>query len=46
MNKENNTEQEKVWICSICGYSYEGPEPPATCPDCGASKEYFDEVVF
>lgn len=45
MDKQNDKEQEKVWICSICGYNHKGPEPPAKCPICAASKEYFDEVI-
>lgn len=45
MKKQNETEQEKVWICSVCGHRYEGPEPPEKCPVCGVTREYFDEVV-
>lgn len=33
----------KTWICSVCGYVYEGAEPPAKCPQCGAPKEKFTE---
>lgn len=33
----------KKWICPICGYVYEGEEPPAKCPQCGAPKEKFVE---
>ena len=29
------------WICSVCGYTYEGPEPPAQCPQCKAPSEKF-----
>ena len=25
-----------LWKCPVCGFIYEGPEPPATCPICGA----------
>lgn len=32
------------WVCSVCGYVYEGPEPPEKCPQCGASKEKFDKA--
>lgn len=47
MNQQNNkeNEKEKVWICSVCGYSHEGPEPPKKCPVCGVAREYFDEAV-
>ena len=36
--------EEKVWICSVCGYKFVGPKPPKECPVCHASSEYFDEV--
>ncbi len=29
------------WVCSVCGYVYEGPEAPAVCPVCKAPKEKF-----
>ena len=45
MNKQNENEKVKVWICSVCGYSHEGPEPPKECPVCGVAREYFDEVI-
>lgn len=28
------------WKCSICGYTYEGCEPPPRCPYCKYEKEY------
>jgi rubrerythrin len=31
----------KKYICSVCGYVYEGEEPPEKCPQCGAGKEKF-----
>lgn len=36
--------EDKVWICSVCGYKYVGPKPPKECPVCHAASEYFDEV--
>ena len=33
----------KTFICSVCGYVYEGAEAPAKCPQCGAPKEKFNE---
>lgn len=33
----------KKFVCSVCGYVYEGDEPPETCPQCGAPKEKFVE---
>ena len=31
----------KIWICPVCGHTYEGPEPPDRCPVCGAKKEAY-----
>jgi rubrerythrin len=30
------------WKCSICGYVYEGTEPPAKCPCCKHPREYYE----
>lgn len=35
----------KKWVCSVCGYVYEGDEAPEKCPQCGAPKEKFNEMV-
>ena len=32
------------WTCSVCGYTYEGAEPPAKCPQCGVPADKFVEV--
>ncbi len=29
------------WVCSVCGYVYEGDEAPAQCPICKAPAEKF-----
>ncbi|MEG1584593.1 MAG: NADH peroxidase [Anaerovorax sp.] len=29
------------WTCSVCGYTHEGAEPPAQCPQCKVSSEKF-----
>lgn len=34
--------QDRVWVCIVCGYVHRGPEPPETCPLCGASSEDFE----
>ena len=36
---------EKKWICTVCGYVHEGPEPPAKCPQCGVPASKFKEKV-
>lgn len=35
----------KKFVCSVCGYVYEGTEAPDKCPQCGAAKEKFAEKV-
>lgn len=34
----------KKYVCTICGYVYEGEEPPKACPQCGAPAEKFVEL--
>ena len=31
------------FICTVCGYTYEGAEAPEKCPQCGAPKDKFDK---
>ncbi|MGD2206970.1 MAG: rubredoxin [Anaerolineae bacterium] len=33
-----------MWRCSVCGYVWDGEEPPDRCPKCGAKKEKFVEL--
>ena len=35
----------KKFVCSICGFVYEGTEAPEKCPQCGAPKSKFTELV-
>ncbi|HUT03703.1 MAG TPA: ferritin family protein [bacterium] len=30
------------WKCSVCGFVYNGTEPPPKCPCCKHSKEYYE----
>ena len=43
---ENETvykrEQPIKWKCSVCGYIYEGVEPPPKCPCCQHPREYYE----
>ena len=32
------------WVCKVCGYIYEGAEPPAECPVCHAPASQFKKV--
>ncbi len=34
----------KKFICTVCGYVFEGEEPPAECPVCGQPREKFKEA--
>ena len=34
----------KKWQCTVCGYIWEGEEPPNECPVCGADKSKFEEI--
>jgi rubredoxin len=31
----------KLFKCDVCGFIYEGEQPPATCPKCGVGPEHF-----
>lgn len=33
------------WVCSVCGYNFEGEEAPDFCPQCKAPKEKFNQVT-
>jgi len=35
----------KKFVCSVCGYVYEGDEAPDICPQCKAPKDKFIEQV-
>ena len=43
---ENGTvykrEEPIRWKCAVCGYIHEGTEPPAKCPCCKHSREYYE----
>ena len=32
------------WVCPVCGYVHEGPNPPAECPVCKVKGEKFKKV--
>lgn len=42
--KVTTEEGKTVWVCSICGYVYDGEELPDDymCPKCGVSRELFE----
>jgi len=35
----------KRWRCAVCNQVFEGENPPAVCPICGATSEQFEEVL-
>ena len=42
------TDTDKKWVCTVCGYVYDGEVPfeelpeDYLCPLCGVGKEYFE----
>lgn len=32
------------WVCTVCGYVYEGPEPPEACPVCKQPASKFKKM--
>jgi len=38
---ENDEKNGAKWVCSICGYTHYGDNPPEKCPLCGVPKELF-----
>lgn len=34
----------KKYVCMVCGYVYEGDEPPLVCPVCGATADQFRPI--
>ncbi len=34
----------KKWLCKVCGYIHEGPEPPPICPVCKVGPERFELI--
>ena len=32
------------WVCKVCGYVYEGENPPAQCPQCKVSSDKFEKI--
>ena len=40
----------KTWVCTVCGYVFEGENPPGRCPQCKAPaakfKEQAEEMVW
>lgn len=35
---------KRRWKCRVCGYIYEGDEPPAECPICHKDASFFEEI--
>ena len=36
----------KKWVCQVCGYVFEGENPPEKCPQCGVPASKFTEQCF
>ena len=35
----------KKWRCTVCGYIYEGENPPEECPTCHVGSDMFEEIT-
>ena len=33
------------WVCTNCGYTYEGAQPPERCPLCSHPRNYFTKIT-
>lgn len=49
LNKSDESQESsdiisKTWRCTVCGFEYQGDEPPETCPLCGMPADAFEEV--
>ncbi len=33
-----------IFKCGVCGYLFDGNEPPEFCPKCGAPREQFSKI--
>jgi rubredoxin len=49
MDTIEQTKSSKKWVCTICGYEYDGSEGPFedlpdtwACPLCGVGKDKFE----
>ncbi len=43
----NNLKEDKImakYVCPVCGYVYEGDNPPEKCPQCGVPGSKFTKV--
>lgn len=41
---KEETESKTKWVCSVCGYTHYGDNPPETCPLCGVPKDNFEKA--
>jgi len=45
--KIKTSDNKNKWVCTVCGYVYEGEELPDDfkCPVCGVDKSFFKKVI-
>lgn len=41
---KSETDKPIKWQCLVCGYIYEGVEPPAKCPACYHPMQHFERL--
>ena len=37
--------ENTTWICTKCGFNFQGTEPPPKCPACQHPREYFEILI-
>ncbi len=41
-NSVHKKEEEKEWVCRVCGYLHKGKEAPEECPSCSHPKNHYE----
>ena len=41
IKKEKENKLMAKWVCTVCGYIYEGEQAPEKCPQCGVPASKF-----
>ncbi len=44
-NLDQETEEAPdYWVCSVCGHTHVGGEPPEKCPVCGSVRKMYEKI--
>ncbi len=42
---EDGGEEVDYWVCSVCGHTHVGSEPPEQCPLCKSKAKMYEKIV-